>query len=74
MELTFFINKFAEALEIEDVSALNGRTEFRNLEEWDSLAVLSLVAMFDEEFGKEVNAKNLRPCNTIADLYEIAIK
>ncbi len=32
-----FIEKFAEALEIEDASALTAETEFRSLDEWDSL-------------------------------------
>lgn len=69
-----FIKKLADALDLEDPSALKATTKFRDLYEWSSLAVLSLVAMYDDEYGKEINAKNLKECTTVADLYELAVK
>ena len=50
MEMKEFIEKFAEAIEIEDASVLTPETEFRTLDEWDSLSYLSVIAMIDEEF------------------------
>ena len=61
MEVKVFIEKFAEAIEVEDVECLSADTEFRTLDEWSSLSVMLLIAFYDEEFGKlnvkMVNAK-----------------
>lgn len=74
MDIQGFIEKFAEAVEVENVKSLSKDTKFRNLDEWSSLAVLSLIAMFDEEYEKEVGDKELKACVTLGDLYELAIK
>ena len=71
MEIQNFIEKFIEAVEIESVSNLSADTEFRKLEEWSSLAGLSLIAMFDEEFSISITGKQLRECVTIEDLYKL---
>lgn len=74
MDIQGFIEKFAEAVEVENVKSLSEDTKFRNLDEWSSLAVLSLIAMFDEEYEKEVGDKELKGCVTLGDLYELAVK
>lgn len=74
MDIQGFIEKFAEAIEVEDVKSLSADTEFRGLDEWSSLAVLSLIALFDEEFEKEVGDKELKACVTLGDLYDLAVK
>lgn len=74
MELQEFINKFAETIEIEGVSAVTGETRFRDLDEWSSLSVMLLIAMFDEEFNKEISGNDIRSCTTVADLYNFALK
>ena len=72
MEIKEFIEKFAEAVEIENVDNLNADTDFRQLDEWSSLAALSVIAMYDEEFDKTVNGNMLRECKTIGDLAKLA--
>lgn len=72
MEIKEFIEKFAEAVEIENVENLNAETDFRQLNEWSSLAALSVIAMYDEEFEKTVNGNMLRECKTIGDLAKLA--
>lgn len=74
MDIQGFIEKFAEAIEVEDVKGLSADTEFRGLDEWSSLAVLSLIALFDEEYEKEVGDKELKACVTLGDLYDLAVK
>ncbi len=74
MDIQGFIEKFAEAIEVEDVKGLSADTEFRSLDEWSSLAVLSLIAMFDEEYEKEIGGKELKGSVTLGDLYELTIK
>lgn len=72
MELQEFIEKFAEAIEVEEVDSLTGDTCFRELDEWSSLSVMLLVAFYDEEFEKEVGDDDIKKCCTIDDLYKLA--
>ena len=51
MNVQEFIEKFAEAIDVES-SNLTVETEFRTLDEWDSVAYLSVIAMMDEEYDK----------------------
>jgi acyl carrier protein len=72
MDIKDFIEKFAEQVEVEDVEALTADTKFHELDEWSSLSVMMLVAFFDEEFDKEIGDKEIKACQTIQDLYNIA--
>lgn len=63
-----FIDLFKETLEIE------GRTvdlndEFKSFEEWDSLALLSLIAMIDEEYNLIIDSNQFQELNTIGDVF-----
>lgn len=61
-----FINAFKEALEIEDDIQLSDN--FRDYDEWDSLARLSLIAMLDEEFGVQIEDEEFEQLKTVGDL------
>jgi acyl carrier protein len=39
---------------------------------WDSLAIVSTIALFDELFGKEVKVDSLSECTTVADIEALA--
>lgn len=73
MEIKEFIKKFAETIEIESVDNLTSETNFRELDEWSSLSVMLLIALYDEEFEKEIGDTDIRQCTTIGDLYNLAI-
>lgn len=62
-----FISKFSEALDIEALT-INESTEFRNLDEWDSLAYLSIIAMLDEEYGIQIENVEFKKLRTISDI------
>jgi acyl carrier protein len=47
-------------------------TNFKDLDEWDSLIALSLIAHFDMNLGKKISGDQIKNSNTIYDLYEIA--
>ena len=72
MEIKEFIEKFAEAIEEEEVENLTAETEFHELDEWSSISVMITIAFFDEEFGKEIGGSDLKNCKTIQDLYNLA--
>lgn len=69
MELQEFINNFAEQFDDTDVSALNGSTIFKDLDEWNSLVALSVIAMIDEEYDVTLKGNDIISANTIEDLY-----
>ena len=72
MEIKEFIEKFAEAIEIENVDNLTEDTKFRELDEWSSLSVMLLIAFYDEEVDKQIGDLDIKKCTTIADLYKLA--
>jgi acyl carrier protein len=73
MDFNEFKTKFADQLEIEDITSLNQNTLFKELEEWSSLSILELIVLFDEEFEKQIGDGDIAKCQTIADLYNLAI-
>lgn len=70
MDIQNFIENFAEALELEDASDLTVNTEFRNLEEWDSLAYLNIIAMVDETFDLQIENADFRKLKTIGEIID----
>lgn len=71
MEIKEFISNFAEQFDDVDVSELTPETEFKNLEDWNSLVALSVIAMIDEEYDVTVKGNDIMVANTIQDLYNI---
>lgn len=71
MEITEFIEKFAEIFDDTDAATLSPETNFRELDEWPSLSALALIAMADEEYEVELKGDDIRKANTIADIFEI---
>lgn len=68
MDKKDFISKFAEALEIEDAATLTENTEFRKLDEWDSLAYLNIIALLDEEYEIQIENAEFKKLSTIDDI------
>lgn len=71
MDLDTFIRNFEEAVEDVELGSLGAETVFRSLEQWDSLAVLTVIAMVDAEYDLRLKAKELKQVATLADLYEL---
>ena len=71
MELQEFIEKFAEAIEVEIIEVLTGNSKFRELDEWSSLSIMLLIAFYDETFEKEIGESDIRSCTTIQDLFNL---
>lgn len=71
MEIKKFIEKFAEAVEVQAPANLTPETNFRDIDEWSSLAALSVIALADEEFDVELSGNEMRKANTIQELFDI---
>jgi len=73
LTLSKFVNRFCDELDDTDVSTVNSSTVFKNIEEWDSLVALSIIAMIDEEFEVRVTGSDMLDSTTIEDLYNLVI-
>jgi acyl carrier protein len=63
-----FLEKIAAILEVESVKETE---ELRAFPQWDSLAVLSVIAMLDANYGVNLRAAELEPAKTAADLWNL---
>jgi len=66
-----FINDLKDALEIEDNIDIKIDTNLKNLEEYDSLSVLIIIAMVGKIFGKQISSSDFEDVTTIRDLIEL---
>jgi acyl carrier protein len=66
-----FVRNFESAVEGTEPGSLNPGTEFTTLDEWDSLAALSVLAMVDAEYETEITGNELRNSKTLRDLFTI---
>lgn len=64
-----FVALFAEQFDNTDASEFTPKTIFHDLDEWSSLAGLSVIAMVDEEFDVALKGNDVRSAITIEDLY-----
>lgn len=69
MELKDFIKKFAGLFVETDPEYINAETVYSELEEWDSVMVLSLITMIDEEYGAVVDVDEMSESRTVEDLF-----
>ena len=66
-----FIEQFQTAVDFQEPVGVTADTELRSLPEWDSLAALGVIVMFDVEFGKTITGDDIKACTTLADLYQL---
>ena len=71
MSLEKFIEDFEEAVEDVDAGSLTGGTNYKALAAWDSLAVLTVIAMVDAEYDVRLKADTLKTCETLKELFAI---
>jgi acyl carrier protein len=71
MEISTFLQNFADMLDDTDSAEITAEAIFRNLEEWDSLTALSLIAMADEEYSVKLTGEDIKSAVTLKDIFEI---
>ncbi|MCU7618692.1 acyl carrier protein [Chryseobacterium sp. PBS4-4] len=69
-----FLENFYELLEETDRAAITPDTEFKNLDEWNSMTALMLIAMFDEQYEAKLNGDSINNANTLSDLFQLTQK
>lgn len=65
-----FIEKIEEIVEL-DAGTLHGDEQLIDLEGWDSLAVMSFIAMVDSELNTTLEAVKITSSQTVNDLVQL---
>ncbi len=71
MDIKEFIEQFADELDETTIDELSPETDFKALEEWSSLVALSIIAMVDDNYEKEITGEDLRSSTTLQDLFNL---
>jgi len=72
MKTEDFVEELKDALEIEDEDQeITLETNLKELEEYDSLSVLSIIAMIDKNFGKQIPSADFIKITTIKSLMDL---
>lgn len=69
MTINEFLVQLADLIEIEDELSLD--TNLKDYDEYDSMAIMSLVAFIHKNFGKQYNARQLNQVDTVESLVEL---
>lgn len=73
MTVEIFIKELQEEVFMEtEISLMTPETNFKDLDEWDSLTALSLIAHFDFNLGKKLSGDQIKNAVIIQELYNIA--
>tara|TARA_B100000674_G_C37495673_1_gene757998 strand:+ start:450 stop:671 length:222 start_codon:yes stop_codon:yes gene_type:complete len=65
-----FLQELMEIMMLED--KLESSTELETIEAFDSMTHLTLLGIFEDEFGKQIESEDLIALKTIGDLLELA--
>jgi acyl carrier protein len=71
MELNVFIENFEKQLDDVGPGSLQGNSVFKDIEEWNSMTALSMIAMVDEEYSVKLTGNEIKQAQTIEDLFNI---
>ena len=69
MKLDEFVSNFAAEFDETPAEVFKPETDYKSLEEWNSLTALSIIAMVDDTYGKTITGANLRANKTIEELF-----
>ena len=70
MGLEKFIKDFETSVEAVEPGSLTAETRYRELQAWDSLAVLTVTDTIEVEYGVLLNKKDFESAVTIEELYQ----
>lgn len=64
-----FIAQFAELLDDTPSSVLTPETKFKDLDDWNSLMALEVIALADETYSVTLSGDDIRQAVTLSDLF-----
>lgn len=69
-----FVANFTTAVDFQDQVDIAADTKLADLPEWDSLAALGVIVMFDMEYGITISGNDLKDCQSISDIFQLIAK
>jgi len=63
-----FLTKLAETIEVPEIKEAD---QLKAFPQWDSLAVLSVIAMLDASYGINLRAADLNAVNSAGELFQL---
>ena len=69
-----FKESFLVAVDFDDPPPLDESTLISSISQFDSIAVLGTIVMFEIEFDKTISAEDIMSCETLNDLYLLSRK
>lgn len=73
MNLEEFIENFSAQFDDTDADQFTADTKFKQLDEWSSLAALSIIAMVDDEYDVIIKGNDIISSDTIKDLFDVVV-
>ena len=64
------IKLLEETLDVEE-GTLKEDAMLKDVEKYDSIAKLSLIVMFEDEFGKVINGETVKQFQTVSDILDL---
>ena len=64
-----FLEQLMDMLDTEE--ELGMEMVLKDLEDWDSLSLVSFIAMANASYGKRITAEQIRKAVTVSDLYDL---
>lgn len=69
MELQELIQIFEEVLNKEGKEVIDGETQFKECEHWDSMSAFEVAEKIHTKFGMRLKGIQIRKCTTIQELF-----
>lgn len=66
-----FLNELEDILML-DLNTLKESDLLESFEDWDSMAHLSLIALFDSKLGKKIKPNEIRELKSVGDILALA--
>lgn len=71
MKRSDFLKEIIDTLEIEE--EIGEETVLDAIEEWDSLASVTALALFKKKLGLNIGAHDVKQCKTVKDLLDLGL-
>lgn len=71
MDIKEFSEKFVEVFDDAEDLNLTPDTYYKELDDYSSLTVLSIIAFADENFDVTITGKEIRETETLQDLFDL---
>jgi len=70
MEEEKFLKQFIAQFD-DEPTGVTMDTDFRDIDDWDSLTALGIISMIDDEYNVNLSGEELKSSKTVMDIFNI---